>query len=96
MGLPEHTPQFSVREDECSSPQTGLHSWLWWCCYLRGAGAAMLYVWEWYHFQDYGEKNYRLLEEIREMVGTMRTVGTGLGKGGPEKMCAHVHVHDQC
>ena len=67
-------------------PQTGLHSWLWWCRYLWGVGAATLYVWEWYRFQDYGEKNYRLLEEIREMVGTMRTVGTARGKGGPEKM----------
>ena len=48
--------------------------------------SATLYVWEWYHFQDYGEKNYRLLEEIREMVDTMRTVGTGRGKGGTKKM----------
>ena len=32
----------------------------------------MVYVWEWYHYQDYGERNYRLLAEIREILRTGR------------------------
>ena len=27
-----------------------------------------LYVWEWYHFLDYGERNHRLLSEILRLM----------------------------
>ena len=50
------------------SPQSGLHSILWSCRYVCAAVSLTLYVWEWYHFLDYGERNYHLLSEILQLM----------------------------
>lgn len=48
---------------------------LWTSRYVCAAVSLTLYLWEWYHYLDYGERNYRLLTEIREMMKG-RTGGT--------------------
>ena len=58
------------------SLQSVLYNMLWVCRYLCGGVCLLLYVWEWYNYQDYGERNYRLLAEIRQLLrnGTSSSV----------------------
>ena len=63
-------------------PQSGLHSVLWVCRYVCAALCLTIYVWEWFHFLDYGERNYRLLSEIRQMMSAGRQVSVQQD-GGP-------------
>lgn len=41
---------------------------LWLCRYLCASLGLLLYIWEWYSYQDYGERNYKLLHEIRQLM----------------------------
>lgn len=65
--------------------QSGLHSMLWTSRYVCAAVSLTLYLWEWYHYLDYGERNYRLLTEIKEMMKGRAegTIGSSIQPSGP-------------
>ena len=55
---------------------------LWTSRYVCAAVSLTLYLWEWYHYLDYGERNYRLLSEIKEMMKG-QTVRSSAHPSGP-------------
>jgi len=41
--------------------QSGLHAWLWWSRYACLLAGLLVYMWEWFHYCDYGSPDRPLL-----------------------------------
>ena len=44
--------------------QSGLHTWLWWSRYASLLAGVLVYMWEWFHYCDYGMKNSQVLIDL--------------------------------